>query len=143
MGKFKEFLIKENIGLGDLGMRIDQMAQNQDLDHQIKGAMLSSYWSDLDLPVADRSTRDSIPELSSDLGIPNVERTGKITHLMLKRNPIYVRLSDGTECHFSYDEYKRIQGEPAIGKTMTVIFQRHPSDNTPQHSRIEKIIVRE
>jgi len=80
---------------------------------------------------------------STDMTIPSVERTGRITTLLSKRNPIYVRLSDGTEAQFTYDEYKRIEGNPALGKTMTVIFQRHPEDSGRSYSKIDKAIVRE
>jgi hypothetical protein len=80
---------------------------------------------------------------TTDVTIPSVERTGRITSLITKRNPIYIRLSDGTEAHFSYDEYRRIDGKPELGKTMTVIFQRHPEDRMQQASKIDKAIVRD
>jgi hypothetical protein len=59
----------------------------------------------------------------------------------MRKNPIYVRLSDGTEAHFTYDEWKKIEGQPALGKTMTILFQRHPEDMSQEHSKIDKVIV--
>jgi hypothetical protein len=61
--------------------------------------------------------------------------------LLSKRNPIYVRLSDGTEANFTYEEWKRIKGEPALGKVMHITFQRHPEDKSAQHSKIDHVTV--
>lgn len=141
MGKFKKFLINEQLGLGDLGTRIDRMFHSQWLGNAINGAFVSS-----DVNGTEQSPTMGYPGHSlhlpdTDLTIPSLERTGRITTLLLKKNPIYIRLSDGTEAHFSYDEYKRIDGQPALGKTMTIIFQRHPQDWSDQHSKIDKAIV--
>jgi len=119
MGKLKTFIESQTIGLGDLGRRIDRMYHNQNFDNQIAGAHLADI----------------------DLTIPSVTKTGRITILQLKKSPIYMRLSDGTELNFTWDEYKKIQGKPSLGKTMTVIFQRHPKDVTNMNSKIEKVIV--
>ena len=141
MGKFKDFLLKEEVGLADLGSRIYQAHQSMELGNMIGGAFAST----------DVTGSEQSPNLgyaghplhlpSTDITIPSVEKTGRITVLMTKRNPIYVRLSDGTEANFTYDEYKKIQGDPELGKTMTIIFQRHPEDLTKQHSKIDKCFV--
>jgi hypothetical protein len=73
--------------------------------------------------------------------MPSVQRTGRIVGFLEKNNPVYIKLSDGTECSFTNQEMKNIEGKPALGKTMTVIFQRHPDDFTRQYSKIEKAIV--
>ena len=78
---------------------------------------------------------------SVDLTIPSAEREGRITVLELKKNPIYVRLSDGTEAHFTYDEYKRIDGKPELGKVMKISFQRHPDDTMRQFSKIDRATI--
>lgn len=143
MGKFKDYLINEEMGLGDLGKRIDSFFNNAWLGNQINGAFVTP-----DVPSAAETSPqhgtgiDSI-RLPTELTIPSFERTGRITTIFLNKNPIYVRLSDGTEAHFSYDEYKRIQGKPELGKTMTIIFQRHPNDWTQNASKIERVIVRD
>ncbi len=142
MGKFKEFIINEQEGFGQLGTNIDKLFKNQWLDTAINGAFLTS-----DVNGTDQSPpfnySGSYPDKGIDLTIPSVQKSGRITTLMTKRNPIYIRLSDGTEANFTYDEYKRIEGSPALGKTMTIIFQRHPEDCTDQHSKIDKVIVRD
>jgi len=136
MGKFKEFLITEDIGLGDIGPRIDRFYNSSFLDSKIGGAF-STGSNAKESPTLGQA--DNMPDAL--LAIPSVERTGRIVHLEIKRNPIYVRLSDGTEAHFSYDEYRRIEGKPEIGKTMTLIFQRHPEDKMQQASKIDKAMV--
>jgi hypothetical protein len=125
MGKFKHFFINEEVKLSDLGPRIDKIYGEKDFEDKIQKTLQHPHWS------------------NPSLEIPSVEKTGTIICLLKKKNPIYVRLSDGTECNFSYDEYKRIQGSPELGKSMSVTFQRHPSDNSVQYSKIEKAIVHE
>ncbi len=153
MGKFREFLLNEEIGLGELGPKIDDLFNSQLLGNQIGGAMTSM---DTD-PVGQegigasggsfgnqsmaRSNQVELP--STDMDLPSVEKTGRITTLLLKKNPIYIRLSDGTEASFTYDEYQKIEGEPALGKNMTLIFQRRPEDASGQHSKIDQAIVRD
>jgi hypothetical protein len=141
MGKFKEYLIVEQVGLGNLGQRIDNFMNNQWLGNTIGGALVSSDVNNTGTkPVQDylQGNQENI-----DLNIPSVQKEGRITTLILKKNPIYVRLSDGTEAHFSYDEWKRIEGQPAVGKVMTITFQRHPEDQSQERSKIEKAVVKE
>lgn len=138
MGKFKEYLINEDIGLGDIGPRIDKFYHSAYLDSKIGGAFASGHDAK-NSPTLGMA--DNMP--TTDLSIPSVERTGRIQHINLKKNPIYVRLSDGTEAYFSYDEYRRIDGKPDLGKTMTIIFQRHPDDKMQQGSKIDKAIVKD
>jgi hypothetical protein len=137
MGKFREFLINEDVGLGQLGPRIDQLVNGPGLGTQIGGALASSEW----LGGSTDPTASDPQRTGTDLTIPSVCKQGRITTLQLKKNPIYVRLSDGTEAHFSFDEYRRIKGSPEIGKVMTIIFQRHPRDASQQHSKIESATV--
>lgn len=139
MGKFKNYLITEELGLGDIGKKIDSFYHNQWLKNQISN-LFSTPIPEPTLPL------DTQANAGTELGdrvvsIPSVEKTGRITNLFLKKNPIYIRLSDGTEAYFSYDEYKKIQGTPEVGKNMTIIFQRHPQDYTKQTSKIDKAIV--
>jgi len=143
MGKFKEFLLTEEIGLGDLGQRIDSLMNSQKFGNQIGGAFASTDVTGSEMGPTMGFAGHSLWLPSTDLTVPSVERTGRITTLLLKRNPIYVRLSDGTEANFSYEEYRRIEGSPALGKTMTLIFQRHPEDQTSGYSKIDKAIVRD
>ena len=131
MGKFKQHLINEDIGLADLGPRIDRFYNSSYLDSKINASFANKHKD----PVLFGKSENMA------LSIPSVEKTGKIVKLYNKRNPIYIRLSDGTEAHFSYDEYRKIDGNPEIGKTMKLVFQRHPENNLKQVSKIDKAIV--
>ena len=143
MGKFKEFLLNEEVGLADLGSRIDSMFHDQRLGNQIAGAFVSTDVSGTEQPETLGSSGHPLYLPSTDMTVPSSVKEGRITTLMLKKNPIYIRLSDGTEASFTYDEYQRIQGEPALGKTMTITFQRHPEDWSRMESKIDKVIVRD
>jgi hypothetical protein len=141
MAKFKEFIINEEMGLADLGTKVEKLFNSQQFGNQINGAFVSSQWNNTShTPWKGEGSLQNV-HMPVDFVVPSVERTGRITALMLNKNPIYVKLSDGTECNFTYDEYKKIEGSPNIGKNMTVIFQRHPEDFTKQYSKIEKAIV--
>lgn len=137
MGKFKEFLLSENIGLGNLGTKISTFVDSPWLQQQINGAFVP------DEHTANRQSNffDPLYLPKTELTVPKSEKSGRITCLLLKKNPIYVRLSDGTEAHFTFDEWKKIKGEPAVGKNMRIVFQRHPQDWSKQASKIEQVIV--
>lgn len=143
MGRFKEFLLTEEIGLADLGPRVDQLMNSQWFGNQIAGALVSTDFTGTEQSPTLGYVGHSTHLPSTDLTIPSVTREGRITTLLLKKNPIYVRLSDGTEAHFSYDEYRRIQGYPELGKVMTITFQRHPEDVSRSYAKIDKAIVRD
>lgn len=141
MGKFKEFIIQEEVGLADLGPNIERLFNSQEFGNQLNGALVSSQWNGMNVPTPWRGDDLQNAKNPVDLGLSSVQRTGRITALLKTKNPIYVRLSDGTECNFSFDEFKRIQGSPDLGKTMTIVFQRHPEDMSRQFSKIDKAIV--
>lgn len=132
--KFKEFLLREEFGLGDIGSKIDTLFNSPQF-----GAFINSdQMSNISRP---ENGRPQNPE--NIIEVPQVERTGRISVILKNKNPIYVRLSDGTEASFTYDEFRRIEGEPALGKTMTIIFQRNPKDLGQNYSKIDKCIVRD
>lgn len=141
MGKFKEFIIQEEVGLADLGPNIEKLFNSQEFGNQLNGALVSSQWNGMNVPTPWKGDDLQTAKNPVDLGLSSVQRTGRITALLKTKNPIYVRLSDGTECNFSFDEFKRIQGNPDLGKTMTIVFQRHPDDMSRQFSKIDKAIV--
>jgi len=76
----------------------------------------------------------SLPNINLDL--PSVEKKSKIALLSDKTNPIYVQLSDGSKLFFTYDEFRRIQGKPSVGKEMIVSLQRLGTDTSVSPSRI-------
>lgn len=75
-----------------------------------------------------------LPKLNVDL--PTIKKQSKIDLIMDKRNPIYIQLSDGSKLFFTHDEFKRIDGQPKVGKTMVVFMQRHSKDNSELPSQI-------
>lgn len=80
-----------------------------------------------------------LPDL--DLGLPTVERKARITHIILKRNPICVVLSDGTVLYFTYDEFKRIKGKPEVGSTLQVKMTRLAGDGSGFPSKVQSCEV--
>lgn len=136
MGDFKTFL-KEDVGLGNIGRSVDRLFSNQHFANQAGAYVNTDYTKPS--PEGYIGDPDFMPRLpATNLTIPSIQREGKISVLLAKRNPIFVKLTDGTEAHFSYDEYKRIHGsEPELGKTMRITFQRHPGDLSQTHSKID------
>lgn len=137
MPKFKQFLIKEEFGLGDIEQKINKIFDNKSY---------SSFLSSINNNTYDYSPwrgNDSINNQKEpvDLVIPSMEKTAKIIFLDLKKTPIRMRLSDGTECLFTEVEFRKIKGIPEINKTITLIFQRNSNDFSKNFSKIEKAIV--
>lgn len=143
MGKFKNYLLNEELGLGQLGLRIDNLFHSQQFSNQIAGAYASTDVTGTEQSPTMGYSGHSLHLPSTDLTIPSTVREGRITTLLTKKNPIYIRLSDGTEAHFTYEEFRRIEGKPDLGKTMTIIFQRHPTDSGRSYSKIDKAIIRD
>lgn len=137
MGDFKSFIMNEDVGLGDVGRSMDRLFSNQYFANQA-GAYLNTDYTNPS-PEGYIGDPNFMPKLpATNLTIPSVQREGKISVLLAKKNPIFIKLTDGTEAYFSYDEFKRIKGsEPTIGKTMRVVFQRHPGDLSQTHSKID------
>jgi hypothetical protein len=132
--------MKEEAGLGDLGSKMDKIFNNP-YYNRISGSYLSTDFTGTEQPETMGSAGHPLYLPSTDITIPNIEKTSRIKILEYKKNPIYIELSDGTKAHFTYDEFRKIQGKPAIGKLMTIIFQRHPEDRGQEHSKIERAIV--
>lgn len=84
----------------------------------------------------------SSPEATQgDFGLPSVSKSGRIDVMLKNKNPIYVQLSDGTKLFFSLDEFRRIKGNPEVGRTMTVVFQRKPGDYSNLPAKIDDVQV--
>ena len=141
MPKFKEFLIKEEFGLGNLGNKLEKFYNDPDLGNRIAGAFVTSQWNNTSTtPWRGEGSLQNV-HIPVDFVIPKIVKTGIIECIKNKQNPIYIRLSDGTECNFI--DFKNVQGTPALGKVMTVVFQRNPQDLTNNFSKIQKAIVAE
>ena len=141
MGRFRDYLITEELGLGDLGNRIDTLFNSQKFGNQIGGALVSADMTGSEQSPTMGYAGHSLHLPSTDLTIPSVQKSGRITVLQTKSNPIFIKLSDGTEANFSYDEYKRIHGDPKLGSVMNITFQRHPEDRMRAYSKIDKVEV--
>lgn len=147
MKNFKKFILKEDIGLGNIGKSIDHLFRNRQYDQQA-GTYVSTDYS-RPSPEGYGGDPDWMTKLpSNSLTIPKIERTGIISILLLKRNPIFVQLTNNgkrvADVFFTYDEFKRIHGsKPALGKTMTVVFQRNPTDDSQNQSKIDYAIVKD
>lgn len=106
------------------------------------GAYLSSTQTGSEQSATQGFTGKPLFLPSYDLALPSVTMTKKIIRIEMKTNPIKVLLSDNTELLFTRDEFDRIKGSrPAVGKLMTVIFQRQPGDNSQTPSQIQDITV--
>jgi len=141
MTDFKTFMLNEDLGLGDIGRSVDRLFSNQHFASQA-GAYINTDYTQPS-PEGYMGDPGFVPRLpATNLTIPSIQREGKITVLLAKKNPIFVKLTDGTEAYFSYDEFKRIKGsEPSLGKTMRITFQRHPGDLSATHSKIDHVEV--
>jgi len=84
---------------------------------------------------------EGIFDLLPDIGLPTMTKTARIDHVMDKKNPIFIGLSDGTKLYMTYDEFRRIEGKPERGKNMLVVMQRHGKDATDYPSVITKCVV--
>jgi|688.fasta_scaffold00185_99 hypothetical protein len=72
-----------------------------------------------------------------DLDLPVINKKSKIHMIIRKKNPIYIQLIDGTKLFFTHDEFRRIHGNPEIGKIMAVKMLRLPTDNSFAPSQIK------
>jgi hypothetical protein len=137
MSKFKQFLIKEEFGLGDIKQKINKIFDNKSYSNFLSSSANNTY------DYSPWRGNDSINNQKEpvDLVIPNIEKTARIIFLDVKKTPIRMLLSDGTECLFSEVEFRKIKGIPEINKTITLVFQRNPNDFSKNFSKIEKAIV--
>ena len=133
MAKFKDFLLTEDIGLGDLGPKMDRFYHSDYLDAKIGGALSSSP----DINTINKLTN------SIDLTMPSSEKTGRISFIEFNKNPIKVWISGGTELSIPYDKWRSLETKPEVGKVMTVTFQRRADDRSENASRIDKVIIRD
>jgi hypothetical protein len=120
---FKEFLKiteQNGLGLGNLGSQMQKAFDSIP-------SVLPNGFKRPDYLVG-------IPSL--DVQLPTTTGNGTIQLMDTKKSPIYIKLSDGTDCYFTIDEFRRIHGKPALGKSMTVVFQRHPENRDENSSQI-------
>lgn len=80
-----------------------------------------------------------------DLKLPTTEKSGRITFLDKKRNPIVLAFTNDqhhvTRIYIPYDAFKRIQPEPELGRSITVAMQRRMDDPSKSPSQVQTIKV--
>ena len=81
------------------------------------------------------------PEIVIQSTVPTVKKVSKILTVEKNTNPIFVHLKDGTRLYFTIDEFRRIKGNPAPGKIMTVVFQRAEFDKSNEPSQVQSARV--
>ncbi len=132
--------MEKQIGLGDLQGQMDKLFNTQSFQ-TFAGSYLSSDMSGTETS----HTRDLLGHdlflPSTDLTIPQVRKEGRIVALEKNKNPIIIKLSDGTCAYFTYDEFRRIKGKPELGSVMRIDFQRHPQDASGNLSKIDRAEV--
>jgi hypothetical protein len=70
---------------------------------------------------------------------PELKKTGIVKEFIFNKDPITVILNDGTVLYFTYDEYKRIQGDlPLVPKLtrLEISFQTLPTSLSSIPSKI-------
>jgi len=142
MGNFKNFLLNEEINLGNIGEKIQKFISNNHISNQINGTFLSSQMSN-SYTHANWRGNDNVNNAKEpiDLILPSVVRSGRIIELQKTKNPIQIRISDGTICSLTYDQFRKINPIPREGNHISVIFQRNSEDDSDNFSKIQKIIV--
>lgn len=76
-----------------------------------------------------------------DLELPSVTRRSKIRSINNKKDPIEIRLMDGTAIYLSLDEFNRVDSRTRleVGREISVTFQRREEDGSPNPSKVVSI----
>lgn len=76
-----------------------------------------------------------------DLEIPSAIRRSRIRSVNDRKDPIEVRLMDGTLIYLSLDEFKRVNSRTKleVGREISVTFQRREGDGSPDPSKVVSI----
>lgn len=80
---------------------------------------------------------NSTPTPDALIDLPSTQVISTIEKINDKKNPISIQLANGYKLFFTYDEFKRIKGEPRQGKKILLIMQRLPNDFTQSPSQIK------
>lgn len=86
------------------------------------------------------STAGEVPQ--HGIGLPAVTRRGKVVSVEYKPGGnVEIHLEDQTVLRLTYGDFKRIGGAPVVPheSTLTVVFQRSPTDHGQFMSQITKI----
>lgn len=104
---------------------------------------LPSVWTgsqSADMPLRSGGWAGSNQDFSTaDIGIPTVSKTAKIEFINDKTNPMLIYLADKSILYVPYDGFKKIPGDPSVGRMLNVVFQRRPDDNSKNFSQIHSM----
>lgn len=98
--------------------------------------LLSSTWTGTE----DLGTHPRVAP-GVDLELPGATRKSKIKSVNDRKNPIEVRLMDGTAIYLSLDEFNRVNSRTKleVGREIRVTFQRREEDGSPDPSQVVSI----
>lgn len=137
--RFKQF-IENQIGLGNLNGKMTSLFKHPEYQ-QFAGAYVSNDINGAESSSTFDVSGKSLKMPSTDFQIPQIRKEGRVVAMELRKNPIYIKLSDGTSAYFTHDEFRRIKGKPEIGAVMRLVFQRHPGDTTENYSKLDSAEV--
>ena len=131
---FKNFLEQNTLGYHNDGQGPFQKTEGSYLSSDQTGSEQPDHYlgHSLHLPSLDFT----IPEK-----LPQINKTAKISKIEMNKNPIQIYLRDGTVLYLSYYEFKRIKGQPQVGKTLSVDFEKHADDGRGIPFKINKISI--
>ena len=132
--------MENQIGLGNLNGRMTSLFKNPAYQ-QFAGHYASSDMNGTEDSTTFNAMGRSLSMPSTDFQIPQIRKEGRVVAMELRKNPIYIKLSDGTSAYFTHDEFRRIKGKPELGSVMRLTFQRHPKDTTENYSKLDSAEV--
>lgn len=74
--------------------------------------------------------------VKNELDLPLLKKEGVIQIVIENKNPIYIQLSNNTKLFLTYEQYRRLNKKPMVGKKMIVWFQRNPDDHSQTTSQV-------
>jgi len=77
----------------------------------------------------------------NEFNVPHITKKGHILNIEYNKNPIRIKISDGTQLFLHIDDYKRLNKEPKKGDNISIEFQRNPEDISENPSKINKIFI--
>lgn len=93
--------------------------------------------SDFDLGLPQIPVTSAIKWISG----PGMQQPGQSTLDGTNKNIVHISLENGLNLFMSRDEFKRIAGEPRVGKMATVVLQRRTDDTSRLPSQVQSFTV--
>ena len=137
---FKEYLkICEFVQGGPLGAVIPSspFGATNSTDGSTNVAPIRTQRTDFNLNLPEIPMTSRIKWISG----PGQQQPGQSTLEGTKKNVVHIMLDNGMSLFMSHDEFKRIPGDPGVGKTATVVLQRRPDDTSRVPSQVQSFTV--